>query len=74
MTIDTYSEEHRHHCEVRWCLANGREWFDNYIKGVAEKRGREAAKRLYDDVKAQAAAGNTGSDGAWKQAEMAATT
>ena len=67
MTVDTNSEEHRHRCEVRWCLRNGRAWFDNYIKGVAEKRGRWAARRLYDDVKDQAALGNSGLDGRWEE-------
>ena len=71
MTIDTHSEQHRHRCEVRWCLLNGRAWFDNYIKGVAEKRGRVAAKRLYDDVRVQAAMGNTGRGNEWKQAVSA---
>lgn len=61
--VDT--EEHRHRCEVRWCIASGREWFDAYIKGVAEHRGKPAAQRLIRDVKAQAIAGSAGKWGQW---------
>lgn len=67
-SADTASEEHRHRCEVRWCIRQGREWFDGYITEVAKERGKEAAQRLLRDVKAQARAGNTGTDGAWVEA------
>lgn len=59
------TEWFRHQCEVRWCISQGLPWFEAYIKGVREHRGRPAAKRLWDDVKAQAAAGNTGATGVW---------
>lgn len=67
MTIDTNSEEHRHRCEVRWCLTNGSEWFKTYIAGVAQARGKAAAERLRADVRAQFAAGNRGGEGEWKE-------
>jgi hypothetical protein len=66
MTVDTYSEEHRHRCEVRWCIAKGFAWFQDYIAGVAKaRRSAEPAKRIWDDVKQQAAAGNKGLAGEW---------
>ena len=57
---DTHREEFRHQCEVRGCIRQGAEWFKGYVRRVSAARGREAARRLMADVKAQAAAGNTG--------------
>jgi hypothetical protein len=51
---DTSSEEWRHECEVRWCAAKGYEWCVAYCKGVADKRGRPAAERLWNDIRAAA--------------------
>ena len=62
---DTNSEEFRHQCEVRWCIRQGAEWFKGYVRGVSTARGREAARRLTVDVKAQAAAGNDGEINRW---------
>lgn len=61
----TDSEEFRHQCEVRWCIRQGAEWFKTYVRGVTTARGREAARRLAADVKAQAIAGNTGEQKQW---------
>ena len=59
------SEKFRHECEVRHCIRQGREWFENYLKGVAKARGKEAATRLLADVKDQAKKGNKGEAGDW---------
>lgn len=61
------SEQHRHRCEVRYCISKGAVWFGEYIKGVAKERGKEAAKQLLRDVKEQAQRGNTGKAGEWYQ-------
>lgn len=69
---DTSSEQHRHRCEVRECIARGKAWTLDKIKGSADRpgvlkrRGREAAERLWADYKAQAAAGNLGMRGDWR--------
>lgn len=63
--VDTSSELYRHQCEVRWCIQQGPEWFKDYVKAVAQTRGRAAAQRLLADVKAQAAAGNGGAPREW---------
>ena len=60
-------ETRRHRFEVRWCLANGFEWFERYVKRVAERRGQEAAARLWKDVKTQHRLGNSGAAGEWKE-------
>lgn len=60
------TEQHRHRCEVRWCIRSGFEWFKNYINGVRDKRGPAAAQRLWDDVKQQHQAGNAGAWGEWR--------
>jgi hypothetical protein len=65
-------EQHRHRCEVRWCIKNGRQWFDAYLPKVAKERGKDAAQRLLRDVKDQAVLGNTGKPGDWRQKEKAA--
>lgn len=67
MSPYTHSEDYRHQCEVRWCISQGADWFKDYVRGVAMARGREAARRLTTDVKAQAAAGNDGAAGLWKK-------
>ena len=67
--MDTRSEQHRHQCEVRFCLAKGFDWFQGYIRGVKQERGKEAARRLWDDVKQQHALGNKGEPGCWLTSE-----
>jgi len=66
--MNTASKQWRHETEVRHCIRMGYAWFSEYITGVRKARGPEAAKRLWDDVKQQAAAGNTGRAGEWKTA------
>lgn len=60
-------EQHRHRCEVRWCIRNGADWFKDYIKAVRQQRGQEAAQLLWDDVKHQARLGSRGGPGEWKE-------
>ncbi len=64
------AELHRHRCEVRWCIANGSAWFKGFIGGVAQARGQAAADKLRNDVRAQAALGNTGKRGQWIDARQ----
>jgi hypothetical protein len=64
-------EEHRHQCEVRWCIRHGAPWFQEYIKGVKKERGEQAAQRLWSDVKEQAQLGNTGQAHEWIEKETA---
>lgn len=65
---DTYAEAYRHACEVRWVLEHDAAWFRAYIKGVAEKRGKDAAKRLWDDVRAAGTAPPTAKERGLKDA------
>lgn len=50
----TWSEQHRHECEVRLLVAKGREWSVEFCRGVAEKRGRAAAEKLWIDARREA--------------------
>lgn len=65
--MDMHSEVHRHQCEVRHCLRMGADWFAEYIKAAAKVRGKEAARLLYDEVRAQARMGNKGAAGEWRE-------
>ena len=62
----TWSEAHRHACEVRYCLSRGRAWTIEYRIGVERHRGREAGDRLWRDVvkAAREARMNKGNDDA----------
>lgn len=62
----TWSEAHRHACEVRYCLSRGRAWTIEYRIGVERHRGREAGDRLWRDVvkAAREARMNEGNDDA----------
>lgn len=47
----TYTEEHRHACEVRYVLAMpDKQARRAYLDGVEKKRGKQAADMLRDDV------------------------
>jgi hypothetical protein len=46
----TWSEAHRHDCEVRYCFSRGRAWTLEFCVGVTRHRGRTAAERLWRDV------------------------
>lgn len=48
----TWSEQHRHACEVRFFAAMGRDRRESYVLGVEKHRGRAAAERLWNDTKA----------------------
>jgi hypothetical protein len=56
----TWSEAHRHECEVRLLVAKGRAWSVEYCRGIKEKRGRTpedrraAAERLWLDARKEA--------------------
>lgn len=65
------TEQHRHQCEVRWCLRQGADWFRSYIQAVKQERGVEAARRLWEDVKQQHALGNRGEPGCWMEQQTA---
>ena len=60
------TEQHRHRCEVRWCLSKGSEWAKTYAAGVSKLRGRRAAVALWRDFLAQSRAGNVGECGDWR--------
>lgn len=60
------NEVHRHQCEVRWCLQKGFAWFESFAEKVKKERGAEAARALWQDVKAQYALGNRGEPGDWR--------
>ncbi|HOW49405.1 MAG TPA: hypothetical protein PLB26_17325 [Rubrivivax sp.] len=68
--MDTSSEEHRHRCEVRavlaWRVQHGQEWAQDWLDGVAARRGAAAAQRLREDCRAQWAKGNRGEPGDWR--------
>jgi hypothetical protein len=63
-------EEHRHRCEVREWLRRGKdkdaEWLTGLIKGIAAKRGKPAAERLWRDIRQQWKLGNRGEFGDWR--------
>ena len=50
----TWSEAHRHECEVRLLVAKGRAWSVDFCRGVADKRGRAAAEKLWIDARIEA--------------------
>jgi hypothetical protein len=58
-------EQHRHRCEVRYCINKGSTWFKQYIAGMDKNRGKERTATLYRDVVEQAKLGNTGGHGEW---------
>ena len=68
-SIDTYSEEYRHQCEVRGVLK--RRVADRlnaleYLNLVDEKRGKKAGDRLRNDVMTQWRLGNRGEHLDWR--------
>ena len=48
--IDTYSEEYRHDCEVRFVSRMDLSGRRKYLGGVLEKRGVKAQQRLKDSL------------------------
>lgn len=70
MTHDTYSEDYRHQCEVRWVLRlrvrEGVRRAREYLEGVGKQRGVAAAQRLRQDCRAQWEAGNRGKHPDWR--------
>ena len=47
---NTYSEEYRHECEVRFVAKMDLKGRRQYLGGVLEKRGVEAQQRLKDSL------------------------
>lgn len=83
----TYTEQHRHRCEVRqvllWRVERGSHWVRQWInggrgvdgkpvRGVRQVRGDAAADRLMADCVDQWMAGNRGEPGDWREPETAA--
>lgn len=50
----TWSEAHRHACEVRLLVSKGRSWSVDFCRGVEDKRGRAAAEQLWLDARREA--------------------
>lgn len=48
----TWSEEHRHACEVRYVYSLGADRAKEYCEGVKDRRGRAAAERLWREARA----------------------
>jgi hypothetical protein len=68
--IDTYSEEHRRRCEVRFALQlneASRSRATAFLADVAKKRGQSAAKKLEAECKQQYDRGNRGAPGDWRE-------
>jgi hypothetical protein len=67
--IDTWSEDHRHQCEVRDILTKrvkkGSNWAWDYLDKVEKSRGRVARLKLEKDVTQQWILGNRGMVGLW---------
>lgn len=63
-------EQHRHRCEVRsvlrWRVAQGSDWVDEWLTGVEKARGKGAAERLRADCREQWRRGNRGEAGDWR--------
>ena len=68
-SVDTYSEEYRHRCEVwvvlRW-RALDRNKSSEYLQLVRKMRGNNAADKLEKDCKEQWERGNRGLKGDWR--------
>lgn len=50
----TYSEQHRHECEVRYVAGlagKGDGSVGEFLRGIEKRRGSQAAQKLYADVK-----------------------
>ena len=47
---ETYTEQHRHECEVREIAKHDGEWIKNYLDGIEKQRCVSARIRLRNDV------------------------
>lgn len=67
--IDTWSETHRHRCEVRYILLHrvhmGRQWAHDFLDRIERARGKAARQRLEADILDQWSRGNRGEPGCW---------
>lgn len=69
MQVDTYSEEYRHQCEVRYVLrrrVRSKEDAYDFLENIKKKRGLNAYNRLKNDCADQWAKGNRGAYGDWR--------
>lgn len=63
------SEEHRHQCEVRYCLTlrkYGKKFVADYLNQVLKARGDSAYRKLNIDCESQWSKGNRGDKGDWR--------
>lgn len=47
---ETYTEKHRHMCEVNYVAKQSGAWIKAFLDGVKLKRGFDAYKKLRNDV------------------------
>ena len=50
LLTDTYSEQYRHECEVRWLASQPLEIRRKVLGLIGDARGREAQQRLQDEL------------------------
>jgi hypothetical protein len=71
---DTWSETHRHQCEVRDLLAKrvtkGRSWLHDHLVLIEKSRGKKARAQLERDIMDQWHRGNRGQAGCWFDATV----
>lgn len=64
-----WSDEHRHKCEVRYCLMLrkfGKKPVTDYLNSVLDTRGNDAYQKLNKDCQTQWGKGNRGQKGDWR--------
>ena len=50
LLTDTYSEQYRHECEVRWLASQPLEIRRKVLGLIGDARGRETQQRLQDEL------------------------
>ena len=50
LLTDTYSEQYRHECEIRWLASQPLEIRRKVLGLIGDARGREAQQRLQDEL------------------------
>lgn len=72
---DTWSEEYRHQCEVRWILRNrktlGSTWANEYLDKIERTRGKKARAKVESDCRTQWTLGNRGDHAVWFEPPVA---
>lgn len=67
--IDTWSEEYRHQCEVRYVLQlrmQGRQKMLDYLDAVKKERGVKPSEKLTNDAREQWNKGNRANEKDWR--------